>query len=107
MQDVICTDDANVAFGDANYAMLVGAKPRGKGMERGDLLSENGKIFGPQGKALNDNANRDVKVIVIGNPANTNALIAMHSTQSTNTISTFGSLIASSCLHTGHQHDRP
>jgi malate dehydrogenase len=79
LQDVICTDDANVAFGDANYAMLVGAKPRGKGMERGDLLSENGKIFGPQGKALNDNANRDVKVIVIGNPANTNALIAMHS----------------------------
>lgn len=79
LQGVVCTDDANVAFGDANYAMLVGAKPRGKGMERGDLLAENGKIFGPQGRALNDSASRDVKVIVIGNPANTNALIAMNS----------------------------
>ena len=78
LHDVVTTDDANVAFGDANYAMLVGAKPRGKGMERGDLLAENGKIFGPQGKALNDNAARDVRVLVIGNPANTNSLIAMH-----------------------------
>jgi len=77
VQDIITTDDANVAFGDVSYAMLVGAKPRGPGMERKDLLSENGKIFAPQGKALNDNANRDVKVLVIGNPANTNALIAM------------------------------
>ena len=59
--------------------MLVGARPRGPGMERGDLLAENGKIFGPQGRALNDHASRDVKVIVIGNPANTNALIAMKS----------------------------
>lgn len=79
LQSVVCTDDANVAFKDADYAMLVGARPRGPGMERGDLLAENGKIFGPQGRALNDHASRDVKVIVIGNPANTNALIAMKS----------------------------
>lgn len=78
LQGIVTSDDPNVAFGDADYAMLVGAKPRGKGMERGDLLAENGKIFGPQGKALNDNASRDVRVLVIGNPANTNALIAMH-----------------------------
>ena len=77
LQDVIISDDANVAFKDTNFAMLVGAKPRGPGMERGDLLSENGKIFVPQGKALNEHASRDVKVLVIGNPANTNALIAM------------------------------
>nr|VFK47342.1 MAG: malate dehydrogenase [Candidatus Kentron sp. TC] len=77
VQDVITTDDPNVAFKDVGCAMLVGAKPRGPGMERADLLSENGKIFGPQGKALNEHAKRDVKVIVIGNPANTNALIAM------------------------------
>ena len=79
LQSVVCTDDANVAFKDADYAMLVGARPRGPGMERGDLLAENGKLFGPQGRALNDHASRDVKVIVIGNPANTNALIAMKS----------------------------
>ncbi|MBT6275758.1 MAG: malate dehydrogenase [Chromatiales bacterium] len=79
LQDVVTTDDANVAFKDVNYAMLVGARPRGPGMERGDLLAENGKIFGPQGRALNDHASRDVKVLVIGNPANTNALIAMKS----------------------------
>jgi malate dehydrogenase len=77
LRGVVATDDANVAFGDASYAMLVGARPRSKGMERGDLLAENGKIFGPQGKALNDNAKRDVRVLVIGNPANTNCLIAM------------------------------
>ncbi|MBT8420531.1 MAG: malate dehydrogenase [Gammaproteobacteria bacterium] len=77
VQDIITTDDVNVAFGDVSYAMLVGAKPRGPGMERKDLLSENGKIFGPQGKALNAHAKRDVKILVIGNPANTNALIAM------------------------------
>ena len=70
------TSDANEAFAGAEYALLVGAKPRGPGMERKDLLSENGKIFGPQGKALNDHASRDVKVLVVGNPANTNALIA-------------------------------
>ena len=71
------TDDPTVAFKDADYALLVGAKPRGEGMERADLLSENGKIFGPQGRALNDHANKGVKVLVVGNPANTNALIAM------------------------------
>ncbi|MEJ2533942.1 MAG: malate dehydrogenase [Gammaproteobacteria bacterium] len=76
LQKVVATDDANVAFKDADYALLVGAKPRGPGMERSDLLTENGKIFGPQGKALNDHASRDVKVLVVGNPANTNALIA-------------------------------
>ena len=76
LDDVICSDDANVAFKDTDFALLVGAKPRGPGMERGDLLTENGKIFGPQGKALNDHASRDVKVLVVGNPANTNALIA-------------------------------
>ena len=77
LQNIIATDDVNVAFGDVSYALLVGAKPRGPGMERKDLLGENGKIFGPQGKALNEHAKRDVKVLVIGNPANTNALIAM------------------------------
>ena len=73
---VVATDDPNVAFGDANYALLVGAKPRGPGMERKDLLMENAKIFSAQGKALNDNAHRKVRVLVVGNPANTNALIA-------------------------------
>ncbi len=77
VQDIVVTDDAEKGFGDADYVMLVGAKPRSKGMERGDLLKENGKIFKPQGKALNDFASRGVKVLVIGNPANTNALIAM------------------------------
>ena len=77
LQDVVVTDDANVAFRDIEYAILVGAKPRGKGMERGDLLKENGKIFKPQGQALNEHAKRNVKVLVIGNPANTNALMAM------------------------------
>lgn len=73
---ITTSDDANVAFQDANYALLVGAKPRGKGMERKDLLEQNGAIFGPQGKALNDHAARDVRVLVVGNPANTNCLIA-------------------------------
>jgi malate dehydrogenase len=72
----IATDDANVAFKDADYALLVGARPRGPGMERKDLLTANGAIFGPQGKALNAHASRAVKVLVVGNPANTNALIA-------------------------------
>ncbi len=71
------TDDPNVAFGDADYALLVGAMPRKAGMERADLLEANGGIFGPQGKAINDNASRDIKVLVVGNPANTNALIAL------------------------------
>jgi len=76
---VVQTDDPNVAFKDVDYALLVGARPRGPGMERKDLLSANGAIFGPQGKALNDHASRDVKVLVVGNPANTNALIAQAS----------------------------
>jgi len=76
LQDVICTDDANVAFKDTDYALLVGSRPRGPGMERKDLLEANAAIFSAQGKALNDNASRNVKVLVVGNPANTNALIA-------------------------------
>ncbi|GAB4169224.1 MAG: malate dehydrogenase [Wenzhouxiangellaceae bacterium] len=76
LADIVTTSDVNVGFKDADYALLVGAKPRGPGMERSDLLSENGKIFGPQGRALNEHASRDVKVLVVGNPANTNALIA-------------------------------
>ena len=77
LQATVVTDDPKVAFRDANYALLVGARPRSKGMERGDLLLENGKIFGPQGRAINEHAARDIKVLVIGNPANTNCLIAM------------------------------
>jgi malate dehydrogenase len=73
---VVVTDDANVAFKDVDYALLVGARPRGAGMERKDLLEANGAIFSPQGKALNAHAKRNVKVLVVGNPANTNALIA-------------------------------
>ena len=76
LQDVIYTDDANVAFKDTDYALLVGSRPRGPGMERKDLLEANAAIFSAQGKALNDNASRNVKVLVVGNPANTNALIA-------------------------------
>ncbi len=72
---VTCTDDANVAFKDADYALLVGARPRGPGMERKDLLEANAAIFSVQGKAINDNASSDIKVLVVGNPANTNALI--------------------------------
>lgn len=73
---MVCTDDANVAFKDTDYALLVGARPRGPGMERKDLLEANAAIFSVQGKAINDNASRDIKVLVVGNPANTNALIA-------------------------------
>jgi malate dehydrogenase len=73
---IVCTDDANVACKDADYALLVGARPRGPGMERKDLLEANGAIFSPQGKALNAHAKRDVRVLVVGNPANTNSLIA-------------------------------
>ncbi len=76
LADVICTDDANIAFGDADVALLVGAMPRKAGMERADLLSANGGIFKPQGKALSDSAKKDIKILVVGNPANTNALIA-------------------------------
>jgi malate dehydrogenase len=77
LHGVVTSDDANVAFKDADYALLVGSRPRGPGMERGDLLEANGAIFTKQGRALNDVASRDVKVLVVGNPANTNALIAM------------------------------
>ncbi|WP_045444617.1 malate dehydrogenase [Psychrobacter sp. JCM 18902] len=73
---VVQTDDATVAFKDVDYALLVGSRPRGPGMERKDLLEANAAIFSAQGKALNDVASRDVKVLVVGNPANTNALIA-------------------------------
>jgi len=73
---IVATDDAKVAFRDCNFAMLVGARPRGPGMERKDLLMANAQIFSAQGKALNEAANRQVKVLVVGNPANTNALIA-------------------------------
>ena len=71
------SDDANIAFKDTDYAFLVGAKPRGPGMERSDLLQGNAAIFNVQGKAMNEHASRDIKVIVVGNPANTNALITM------------------------------
>ena len=76
LKGVVATGDANVAFREVDYALLVGARPRGPGMERKDLLEANGAIFSPQGKALNAHAKRDVKVLVVGNPANTNALIA-------------------------------
>jgi malate dehydrogenase len=76
---VVATDDPNFAFRDADYALLVGARPRTKGMERKDLLEANGAIFTVQGKALDASARRSVKVLVVGNPANTNALIAMKS----------------------------
>ena len=78
LSDIVRTDDPDEAFGDVSYALLVGARPRSKGMERKDLLEANGGIFKPQGKALSDNAASDVKILVVGNPANTNALIAMN-----------------------------
>jgi len=79
---VVVTDDPKVAFRDADYALLVGARPRSKGMERKDLLEANGAIFTGQGRALDECASRDVKVLVVGNPANTNAYIAMKSAPS-------------------------
>jgi malate dehydrogenase len=78
LDEVVTTDDPRVAFADADVALLVGAMPRKDGMERGDLLAANGGIFKPQGTALGEVASRDVKVLVVGNPANTNALITMH-----------------------------
>ncbi len=72
---IVATDDAHIAFKDSDYALLVGARPRGPGMERKDLLEANAQIFSVQGKAMNDHASRDIKVLVVGNPANTNALI--------------------------------
>lgn len=77
LHGVTTSDDAAVAFKDADYALLVGSRPRGPGMERGELLAANGAIFTKQGRALNEVASRNVKVLVVGNPANTNALIAM------------------------------
>jgi malate dehydrogenase len=79
LADLVLTDDANVAFNNVNWGLLVGARPRTKGMERKDLLSANGAIFTVQGKAINDHAASDVRVLVVGNPANTNAMIAMRS----------------------------
>lgn len=76
LHGVVQTDDPNVAFKDADYALLVGARPRGPGMERKDLLEANAAIFSVQGKAINEHASRGIKVLVVGNPANTNALIA-------------------------------
>jgi len=78
LQSIEISDDANVAFKDIDFAFLVGARPRGPGMERKDLLEANAAIFSVQGKALNAVAKRDVRVLVVGNPANTNALIAMN-----------------------------
>lgn len=75
LTDIVCSDDPNVAFKDTDYALLVGARPRGPGMERKDLLEANAAIFSVQGKAINDNASKNIKVLVVGNPANTNALI--------------------------------
>ena len=77
LDNVIATDKAETAFRDADYALLVGARPRGPGMERGDLLLANAEIFSTQGRALNTHASRDVRVLIVGNPANTNALIAL------------------------------
>jgi len=73
---VVATDDPDIAFKDSDFALLVGARPRGPGMERKDLLEANAQIFSVQGKAINDHASRDIRVLVVGNPANTNALIA-------------------------------
>ena len=76
LHDVVLTDDPSIGFRDADYAILIGAKPRSKGMERNDLITENARIFSAQGRAINDNASPNVRVLVVGNPANTNALIA-------------------------------
>ena len=81
---ITCTDQADIAFKDADYALLVGARPRGPGMERKDLLEANAAIFSAQGKAINDHANPAIKVLVVGNPANTNALIAQRNAPSIN-----------------------
>src|SRR2546421_7695223 len=78
VRDVVQTDDADTAFGDIDYGLLVGSRPRTKGMERKDLLEANGAIFTVQGRALANSAKKDVRVLVVGNPANTNCLIAMN-----------------------------
>ncbi len=82
LSGVVATDDADVAFGGVDYALLVGSRPRTKGMERGELLAANGAIFTAQGKALSDNAADGVRILVVGNPANTNCLIAMNNAPS-------------------------
>ena len=81
---VVCTDDPNVGFKDTDYALLVGARPRGPGMERKDLLEANAAIFSVQGKAIDGNASKNIKVLVVGNPANTNALITQRNAPSIN-----------------------
>src|SRR5690606_34081836 len=78
LKNIVCTSELSVAMKDINWALLVGAVPRKDGMERADLLKVNGGIFGPQGKAINQYAASDVRVLVVGNPCNTNALIAMN-----------------------------
>ena len=82
LNSITITHDLNQGFEECDYALLIGAKPRMKGMERKDLLKDNGKIFKPQGQAINNVANKNVKILVVGNPANTNALIAMHNAPS-------------------------
>ncbi|CBL47012.1 Malate dehydrogenase [gamma proteobacterium HdN1] len=84
LHGMVQTDNPSVAFKDTDYALLVGARPRGPGMERKDLLEANAAIFSVQGKAINDNASRDIKVLVVGNPANTNALIAQRNAKDIN-----------------------
>ena len=84
LASMICTDDAEQAFKDADYALLVGARPRGPGMERKDLLEANAAIFSAQGKAINDYASEHIKVLVVGNPANTNALITQRNAPNIN-----------------------
>jgi len=79
LRDMVCTSDPAEAFKDASWCLLVGSKPRGPGMERNDLIRENGPIFTGQGRAINNNAAPDARVVVVGNPCNTNCLIAMHS----------------------------
>jgi len=81
---VVCTDDPNIGFKDTDYALLVGARPRGPGMERKDLLEANAAIFSVQGKAIDGNASKNIKVLVVGNPANTNALITQRNAPSIN-----------------------
>jgi len=84
LENVIATSDPSVGFGDADYVFLIGSRPRTQGMERQDLLSANGAIFKPTGKAISDYASQDVRVLVVGNPANTNALIALHNAPNLN-----------------------
>ena len=90
LADVVETDDADVAFGDAGVALLVGAMPRKAGMERSDLLSANGGIFKPQGQALGRSAAKDIKILVVGNPANTNSLIAMSNAEGLDPVAVHG-----------------